>query len=67
MVRIRKGKGLMAGLLGLGMDAVAGGVFGIAGTALGRVAGFFERKQTDWFSIYFLTISSGAPPQEATK
>lgn len=27
------------------MDAVAGGIFGIAGTALGRVAGFFERKQ----------------------
>jgi hypothetical protein len=28
------------------MDAAAGGVFGIVGTALGRVAGFFERKQT---------------------
>ena len=28
------------------MDAAAGGLFGIVGTALGRVAGFFERKQT---------------------
>ena len=36
----------MANLLGLGMDAAAGGLFGIVGTALGRVAGFFERKQT---------------------
>lgn len=36
----------MADLLGLGVDAAAGGVFGILGTALGRVAGFFERKQT---------------------
>ena len=35
----------MANLLGLGLDAVAGGAFGILGTALGRVAGFFERKQ----------------------
>ena len=36
----------MADILGLGLDAVAGGVFGIIGTALGRVAGFFERKQS---------------------
>ncbi len=36
----------MANILGLGLDAAAGGVFGIVGTALGRVAGFFERKQT---------------------
>lgn len=36
----------MADLLGLGVDAAAGGLFGIVGTALGRVAGFFERKQT---------------------
>ena len=28
------------------MDAAAGGVFGIIGTALGRVAGYFERRQT---------------------
>lgn len=36
----------MAALLNLGLDAAAGGVFGIMGTALGRVAGYFERKQT---------------------
>lgn len=36
----------MADIFGLGLDAAAGGVFGIVGTALGRVAGFFERKQT---------------------
>ena len=36
----------MAGLAHLTLDAAAGGVFGLIGTALGRVAGFFERKQT---------------------
>ena len=36
----------MAELIKLGADAMAGGVFGIVGTALGRVAGYFERKQT---------------------
>jgi len=36
----------MADIFGLGLDAVAGGIFGIFGTALGRVAGYFERKQT---------------------
>lgn len=36
----------MASLLNLGLDAAAGGVFGILGTALGRVAGYLERKQT---------------------
>lgn len=36
----------MADLLNLGLDAAAGGVFGIIGTALGRVAGYFERGQT---------------------
>ncbi len=35
----------MATALTLGLDAAAGGVFGILGTALGRVAGYFERKQ----------------------
>ena len=35
----------MANLVGLGMDAAAGGVFGIIGTALGRIASYFERKQ----------------------
>lgn len=28
------------------MDALAGGIFGIAGSALGRVAGFFEQRQS---------------------
>lgn len=36
----------MADIIGLGADAVAGGIFGIIGTALGRVAGFFERRQS---------------------
>ena len=36
----------MADIFGLGLDAAAGGIFGIFGTALGRVAGYFERKQT---------------------
>ena len=35
----------MAELASLGLDAAAGGVFGLLGTALGRVAGFFERRQ----------------------
>ena len=42
-----KGKTVMADILNLGMDAAAGGVFGIIGTALGRVAGYFERRQSD--------------------
>ena len=36
----------MADLLTLGANAAAGGVFGIVGTALGRIAGYFERRQT---------------------
>ena len=36
----------MADIFGLGLDAAAGGIFGIFGTALGRVAGYFEKKQT---------------------
>jgi len=35
----------MANILGLGLDAAAGGVFGIIGTAFGRFASFFEQKQ----------------------
>lgn len=35
----------MADALTLGLDAVAGGLFGIVGTAFGRVAGYFERNQ----------------------
>lgn len=34
----------MADLMALGLDAAAGGVFGLIGTAFGRVAGFFERR-----------------------
>lgn len=35
----------MADILGLGLDAAAGGVFGLIGTAFGRVLSVFERKQ----------------------
>lgn len=35
----------MADLIGLTASAAGGGVFGLIGTALGRVAGYFERKQ----------------------
>jgi len=36
----------MDAVIGLGLDAAAGGVFGLIGTAIGRVAGFFERRQS---------------------
>ncbi len=36
----------MADIMTLGFEAATGGLFGIFGTALGRVAGFFERRQT---------------------
>jgi len=35
----------MASILGLGLDAAAGGVFGLLGTGLGRVMQFFEKKE----------------------
>ena len=35
----------MDDLIGLTASAAGGGVFGLLGTALGRVAGFFERRQ----------------------
>ena len=35
----------MADTLGLAASAASGGLFGLAGTAIGRIAGFFERKQ----------------------
>ena len=35
----------MTDLIGLTASAVGGGVFGLLGTALGRVAGYFERRQ----------------------
>lgn len=50
----------MADLVSLGFDAAAGGVFGLIGTALGRVAGFFERRdenaqeQARWVHEYRL-------------
>jgi len=35
----------MAEIMGLAASAAGGGVFGLFGTALGRIAGFFERRQ----------------------
>lgn len=35
----------MADIIGIAASAASGGLFGLAGTALGRIAGFFERKQ----------------------
>ena len=35
----------MADIAGLAASAAGGGLFGIVGTALGRVAGFFEQRQ----------------------
>lgn len=37
----------MGQLAGLTADAAAGGLFGLIGTTLGRVTGFFERKQAN--------------------
>jgi hypothetical protein len=45
MVVFTIGERFMASLTHLGLEAAAGGLFGIVGTALGRVAGFFERRQ----------------------
>lgn len=36
----------MGDLIGLTASAAGGGLFGLLGTALGRVAGFVERRQT---------------------
>ncbi|MEM9938001.1 MAG: hypothetical protein AAF768_04085 [Pseudomonadota bacterium] len=36
----------MSDLIGLAANAAGGGVFGLVGTALGRVAGYFEQRQT---------------------
>lgn len=36
----------MADLIGIAASAAGGGVFGVLGTALGRLAGYFERKQS---------------------
>ncbi|MEM1106786.1 MAG: hypothetical protein AAGH87_10385 [Pseudomonadota bacterium] len=35
----------MSDMIGLAASAAGGGIFGLAGTALGRVAVFFERRQ----------------------
>lgn len=45
MVRIARSEGFMADIATLTLDAAAGGLFGLLGTAIGRVASFFERKQ----------------------
>lgn len=36
----------MADLIGVAASAAGGGLFGLFGTALGRLAGFFEKRQT---------------------
>ena len=36
----------MADMIGLAASAAGGGIFGLVGTALGRVVGFFEQRQT---------------------
>ena len=36
----------MAEMMGLAASAAGGGLFGLLGTALGRVAGFFEKRQS---------------------
>jgi len=36
----------MDDVLGIAASAAGGGLFGLLGTALGRVAGFFEKRQT---------------------
>lgn len=50
----------MADILSLGLDAATGGLFGIFGTVMGRVAGYFERQlsfkqeQARWLHEYRL-------------
>ena len=36
----------MADIAGLAASAAGGGIFGLFGTALGRLVGYFERRQT---------------------
>lgn len=63
----------MADLISLGLDAAAGGVFGIIGTALGRVAGIFERRdkhaheRAKWlheYKLHALNIKARAQESE---
>ena len=35
----------MADIIGLAASAAGGGIFGLVGTVIGRIAGFFERRQ----------------------
>lgn len=65
---------MATGLAALSLDAAAGGLFGLIGTALGRVAGFFERKQTfaqeqvRWsheLKLHELTMQANAQETEA--
>ena len=61
----------MAELIGIAASAAGGGVFGILGTALGRVAGFFEQRQSHaheerrWIhEVKLLTLQREADAQE---
>ena len=65
---------MATGIAALSLDAAAGGLFGLVGTALGRVAGFFERKQSfnqeqaRWsheLKLHELTMQSNAQETEA--
>lgn len=65
---------MATGLETLAVDAAAGGLFGLAGTAMGRVAGFFERRQNfrqeqaRWgheLSLHQLNMQSRAQETEA--
>ena len=63
----------MADIISLGLDAAAGGVFGIVGTALGRVAGIYERRdkheheRAKWlheYKLHALNIKARAQESE---
>lgn len=65
---------MATGLAALSLDAAAGGLFGLVGTAMGRVAGFFERKQAfgqeqaRWsheLKLHELTMQANAQETEA--
>jgi len=65
---------MATGIAALSLDAAAGGLFGLVGTALGRLAGFFERKQSfnqeqaRWsheLKLHELTMQSNAQETEA--
>ncbi|GHA90498.1 hypothetical protein GCM10009069_11790 [Algimonas arctica] len=65
---------MATGLATLSLDAAASGLFGLIGTGLGRIAGFFERKQTfnqeqaRWsheLKLHELTMQANAQETEA--